>query len=542
MTYQKKRSKPNREDKTGVIYARYSSHNQKDASIEQQVEKCMDYARRKGLTIIECYEDRAISGRTDQRSGFQRMMRDAAQGKFEYVVAWKSNRMGRDMLQAMQNGCRLAEMGIRCVYVEENFDDSAAGRFALRNMMNVNQFYSENMAEDIRRGMRDNAAQCKVANGKLPYGYKIGADLKYEIEPKQAEVLREIYSRVACGELLVDIAADLNARGITTSRGNKWGRSSFHSLLHNERYTGVYIYDDIRIEDGVPQIIDKGLFYRVQEVLQMKNLPKGRHRENCDYLLTGKLFCGHCKTAMVGISGTSKNGTPHRYYACQKKRLEKACDKKNVRKDLIERAVTAAIKEYILQEEIIELIADQAVRFADECREQTQIGKLEADLEVNKKALANILKAIEQGIITATTKDRLIELENEQSAIKYQLDQEKALSQALNYTRDDVISMLSVYRKGDIDDVKYQADLIENFLISVFVYDDHLELVFNLKKNADPYIFPFDVSSIDDLEAQCSYKLRLGPPKGAGTNTNAILYMVGEVFVLVYPMAFERKA
>ena len=136
---------------TAVIYARYSSHNQRDVSIEQQVKQCQEFAQQNSFQIIEIYADRAISGKTDKRPNFQRMMRDAEKKKFKYVIAWKSNRMGRNMLQAMMNEAKLNDLGIRVLYAEEDFDDTAAGRFALRSMMNVNQFYSENMAEDIKR-------------------------------------------------------------------------------------------------------------------------------------------------------------------------------------------------------------------------------------------------------------------------------------------------------------------------------------------------------------------------------------------------------
>ena len=128
-----------------VIYARYSSHNQRDVSIEQQVEACRKHAAELGLTVTATYEDRAISGKTDKRPSFQRMMRDAEQHKFAYVLAWKSNRIGRNMMQALVNESRLVDCGVKVFYAEEDFDDNAAGRFALRSMMNVNQFYIENM-------------------------------------------------------------------------------------------------------------------------------------------------------------------------------------------------------------------------------------------------------------------------------------------------------------------------------------------------------------------------------------------------------------
>ena len=177
-----------------VIYARYSSHNQREVSIEQQVRECMKHAAELGLHVVGTYEDRAISGKTDKRPNFQRMMRDAEKGKFQAVVAWKSNRIGRNMLQAMVNEAKLEDCGVKVFYAEEDFDDTAAGRFALRNMMNVNQFYSENMAEDITRGLYDNASKC-MANGRQPLGYKRGEDGRVVLDEANAAVVREIFTR-----------------------------------------------------------------------------------------------------------------------------------------------------------------------------------------------------------------------------------------------------------------------------------------------------------------------------------------------------------
>ena len=505
-----KKNKASAADLVGVIYARYSSHSQKDASIEQQIRECLAYARSQNIHIIASYEDRAVSGKTDRRADFQRMMKDAEKGKFQYVIAWKSNRMGRNMLQAMMNEARLNDMGIRVLYAEEDFDDTAAGRFALRSMMNVNQFYSENMAEDIKRGLHDNAINCKIT-GALPLGYKKGEDMRYELDPPNDDVVREIYSRVACGESFVDIGADLNARGIKTSQGGEWGRSSFHRLLTNERYTGVYIYGDIRIEGGIPQIIDQGLFWRVQEVLKTKKNPQGRHRINGDYLLTGKLFCGYCKSPMVGASGTGKSGKLHFYYICQKKRLEKSCKKANVRREQIEGSVSAAIHEYILRDDVIEWLANNTMKFAKEYRESSSIGALEAQLADNKRAVNNMLKAIEQGIITETTKNRLLELEREQAVLTSKLAEENAA--LINFNRDDVISALSAYRDGDISDKAFQAKLFDAFLTAIYLYDDHLKIEFNITGGKNYLDVPLDSSIVDDVENEASACVRISSPE-----------------------------
>ncbi len=505
------------EIKAGVIYARYSSHAQKDASIEQQVDECMKYARENGIKIIETYADRAVSGRTDRRADFQRMMKDAEKHRFDCVIAWKSNRMGRNMLQAMTNEAKLHELGIHVRYTEEEFDDSAAGRFALRSMMNVNQFYSENMAEDVRRGMMDNASNCMVTNGQLPFGYARDENLRYIIDPPKAAIVQEIFSRIACGDAYVDIANDLNARGIKTSRGNPWGRSSFHALITNERYTGVYIYDDLRVEGGIPQIVDKGLFYRVQEVLKTRAQkgPRSRHRATGDYLLTGKLYCGECKGPMVGTSGTGKNGTLHYYYTCKNRHAKHTCKRKNIRRDDIEYAVALAIKQYIMSDDVLEWIADGAMNFAKKCKEETPIGMLEGQLAENKRALKNLLAAIEQGIVTPTTKERLLELEREQATLTSRLADEQAA--LLSYSREDIVAAFRDYRQGDVDDKQFQESLFDIFLVAVYVYENDLKIVFNLagRNVAQAPLTPEQMDTIEQATPpECSYMLASGVPQG----------------------------
>nr|WP_325221067.1 recombinase family protein [uncultured Oscillibacter sp.] len=494
-----------------VIYARYSSHNQRDVSIEQQVENCREFAERNNLLITEVYADRAITGKTDRRPNFQRMMRDAAKSKFQYVVAWKSNRMGRNMLDAMMNDARLRDMGVRCLYTEEDFDDTAAGRFALRNMMNVNQFYSENMAEDVMRGMMDNAKKCMV-NGPLPYGYRRGDDGRYEIEPKEAEVVREIFERFYAGDLLVDIGNDLNGRGIKTGAGNLWNKGSFHRILVNERYIGVYEYAGYRVEDGVPAIVRKELFYAVQKKLKTKKNPQGRHRENGDYLLTGKLFCGHCGGFMVGMSGTSKTSAKHYYYDCQTKRKEKTCRKKAVRRDWIEQKIAEATKQYIMQDEVIQWLVDGYDNFLKLHRKDSMLLAAEEELDGVKKAIKNVMAAIEQGIITPTTKERLVELEDERRRLEATVAIERAA--LVDIPKDKIQFWLESFREGDVEDKRYQAKLIDSFVQAVYLYDHELRVAFNFTRNRDGVTIPFE--EVDGLcpdgAPEGSYKLPYGSP------------------------------
>lgn len=506
----------------GIIYSRYSSHAQRDISIEEQNEKGEELAADLGIKIVGYYADRATTGRTDKRRDFQRMMKelpDLVNSGVRYIISWKSNRIGRNMLEAMINEARLQEMGVRVIYVEEDFDDTAAGRYASRSMMNINQFYSESMAEDIRRGMLYNAKNCMITNGHLPLGFKKGEDNKYALDEPKAAIVREVFSRVACGDLLVDIARELNARGIKTSRGGLWNKGSFHRLLSNERYRGVYIYGDVRIEGGVPRIVSDELFYKVQEVLKTKKNAKGRHRVYGDYLLTGKLFCGLCKSPMVGISGTGKSGDKHHYYTCQKRRLEKGCAKENVRRDAIEDLVAKAIRDYALQDDVINWIADSTVAYNERQEAHSHVAILTEELEGVKKSIKNIMAAIEAGVITETTKGRLLELEAQQSQLAGQIAIEQA--NIITVPKDDIVAGLSMFRDGDIEDKKYQARLFDTFLVAVYLYDSEVKIVFSFSGDKNTVTVPADFDPAppgDEGTAQGSYKLPSGPPKDEASN------------------------
>lgn len=471
----RKKGHPEAAERIGVIYARYSSHNQKEESIEQQVEECMAFAALNHIKIIQVYSDKALSGKTDKRPQFQKMMRDAEKRQFTVVVAYKSNRIARNMLNALSYEDKLGRFGIETLYAKEEFGNTAAGRFALRTMMNVNQFYSENMAEDIRRGMRDNAENCKV-NGAIPLGYVRGPDGRYAIDPTEAAVVREIYKRVLEGESFVDIANDLNGRGIKTKRKGLWNKNSFHRLLANDNYIGVYRHSGYINEQGIPPILEKEVFYAMQKHLETKKNPRGRHRENNDYLLTGKLHCGYCKSFMVGISGTSKTGDKHYYYTCNDRRTGGSCKKENVRKDYIEQIVTELTQRFILQDEVIEWIANSAMEVLAQSSSEVEIAAMESELAADRKAAKNIMNAIEQGIFTAMTKDRLLELELDISTLEKSIALARAASEETVMEKERIIWTLEQLREGDVTSKDYQKRLFDTFVKAVYLWDDKIEV------------------------------------------------------------------
>lgn len=472
MTPLAKRQKRQTEGKA-VIYARYSSHNQRDASLEQQIAECRRYAERNGYMVSAIYQDAAISGRTDDRPDFQRMMKDAKKEQFDYIISWKSNRIGRNMTQALTNMAKLAEYGVECLYVEEDFDNTASGRFALRNMMNVNQFYSENMAEDVRRGMMDNAKKCMV-NGRIQYGYKKGPDGKYAIHEERAEVVRQIFDRLHEGWTIAEVRDELNGRGILTGDGKPWSVQSFWKLLSYEQYIGVYKFGDVRIEGGVPAIVDRKIYEEVQRILKDKKRPRGHKRNDTDYILVGKAVCGLCGSPMTGISGTSRNGKLHSYYMCNAHHYKHTCDKKNVPRDDLEYSVARAVTDLLKDESVIEKIVtgyDEVIR---RIREESKANTLQIQLAETEKILGNLMKAMEQGLYNDMAIQRMNELSESKKDIERALSMEKEALRT--YSREQLRTFLYGFRDGDLADPEFIKTIIKTFVQTVLVYDDHLRI------------------------------------------------------------------
>ena len=521
-------------EKLAVVYARYSSHNQRDVSIDQQVKADRAFANKQGLKIIGVYADRALTGTNDNRPEFQRMILDAKKHAFQYVIVYSLDRFARDRYDSVVYKRQLRECGVRVLSAMENISDDPTGVLMESFLEGLAEYYSRELSQKIRRGLTDSAEKCRVLS-TMPLGYRKGEDGKYEIVLEEAIVVREIFARVLEGENLSSIAAGLNTRGIRTKRGAAWNKSSFNKLLSNERYVGTYIYGDLRIENGMPAIIDRTTFDAVQTRLKLKSNPRNspikKRRENSVYLLTGKIYCGHCKSAMIGKSGTGKAGKLYAYYACKKQVQEKACDKKKVNRDRIERQVAVALKEYALQDGMIEWLADKSIEYQRKHAEPVELTLLKSELAQTESAIKNIMNAIEQGIFTSTTKDRLMELEAKKTDLTAQIAL-KTPDKLSMLSRDDIISALSLVRVGDVDDKRYQELLFNMFLRAVYLYDDKMKIVFNYTRDGhETSEIPFDIDAIDD-EAEASVRPDTSKLHLRNPGRTPVIRMVHGLFVL----------
>jgi DNA invertase Pin-like site-specific DNA recombinase len=312
----------------GVIYARYSSNNQREESIEGQIRECMEFAERQGITIIGQYIDRALSAKTDDRPDFQRMIKDSAKRLFDVIIVWKLDRFARNRYDSAHYKHALRKNDVKVISAKENISNGPEGIILETMLEGFAEYYSAELAQKVLRGMTENALKCRTNGSRIPLGYISDSEHKYQIDPKTALIVLEVFTRYADGETVTEIINDFNSRGIRSVIGNPFNKNSFSKMLHNRRYIGEYRFRDIVIPDGIPQIIPQDLFNRVQERLEKNQKAPARKKAKEHYLLTTKLYCGKCGAFMVGESGTSRWGNLHLYYKCVHAKREKTCNKK----------------------------------------------------------------------------------------------------------------------------------------------------------------------------------------------------------------------
>ena len=469
---------------TAVIYARYSSDSQREASIEGQLRDCKDYAEKNGITVVGTYIDRAYSAKTDDRPEFQHMIKDSAKKIFDVVLVWKLDRFARNRYDAVNYKHQLEKNGVHLVSAMEPISQGPEGIMVESMLIGMAEYYSAELALKVARGERENALQCKYNGGVVPLGFTIGKeDRLYHIDPETAPIVQEIFTRYADGEPAEKIAASLNERGLRTRTGKPFVKNSFFQIFRNRRYIGEYRYKDIVTPGGIPAIIDQDLFDRVQQRFEQNKIAHGRPaKEDVSYLLTTKLFCGKCGTLMGGESGTSHMGNTYYYYKCgNAKRHGKAhCDLKAIRKEPLERFVVDTAIKVIFSDEIIERLIDLVMEAQQ--KENTRLPVLKEQLRDTEKRLANLLEAIEQGILTSTTKQRLDELEARKEALNTSILEEELKKPVL--TREWIRFWLEKFRKGDVGSTEHQRQIIDTFVNSVYVFDDRVVLNFNFTDDA----------------------------------------------------------
>ena len=454
--------------KTACLYVRFSSHNQTEQSIEGQTRVCRDFCKRHNIRIVEIYADRATSASKDieKRVQFLKMIKDSEKGLFDAVIVYKLDRFARSRYDSATYKYRLKRNGVQLISATENISNDPEGIILESVLEGMAEFYSAELSQKINRGMRESAYKHNSIGGAVPLGYKI-EDKKLVIDPKTAPIVKEAFEKYADGETVAEICRQFNARGYKTSKGTAFGKSSFTKIFRNERYIGVYTFHDYRAEDAIPAIIDKDLWDRVQlRVGKIKNAP-ARNKAKVVYLLSGKIFCGHCGSKMNG----NCNAGNYYYYQCYGKKNGNAdCKKKNIRKEFIERLVAQDALS-LLTDEYIEQIATIACeKNQHEIELDSALPTIRDRIHQVDLSLNNLLKAIESGSAPDMLVKRMGELEKEKKDLQAQAKKES--EDIVELDKAQVIYWLEQFRGGSIEDEEFCRMLIDLFVNSVTVWDE----------------------------------------------------------------------
>ena len=296
-----------------VIYARYSSDKQTEDSIEAQVRACREYASAKDYKVVEVYVDEAISGKgskTASRVKYQKLLRDCKKGIFSVILIHKYDRIARNLGEHVNLNNKLQEQGITLIATAQDFGTSNEAKIMRTLMWSLSEYYIDNLANEVKKGQKETALKGLHNGGYAPFGYDV-VNQKYVINEMEAEYVRRIFNAAINRKGFTDIIKELSERGITGKRGKPIKYTQIYEMLHNEKYTGVYMYSTkeeenrvdrrtkpnaIRIENALPIIIDKAQFDEVQKI--MKERKQTGMKSN--YLCSGLVYC-ECGSKMHAL-------------------------------------------------------------------------------------------------------------------------------------------------------------------------------------------------------------------------------------------------
>ena len=469
-----------------VIYARYSDRSQTEGSIEGQLKECYDFAKRSGYNVTEEYIDRALTGTTDNRLNFQRMIDDSYRKHFEFVLVYQFDRFARNRYDSAHYKHILKKNGIRVISVRENISKDASGVLMESVLEGMAEYYSVELGQKITRGMDLNGAKGFSTGGNIALGYKTerinptdeNSKKIFVIDEEKAPLVNRIFEMYADGISVTQITEQLNAEGYKTSRNVPFNKNSLRTMLQNKRYIGIYTYKGNEIPDKVPRIISDELFYKVAEIMDKNRKAPARAKAKVEYLLTTKLFCGHCKEMMTGFSGTGRNEKKYHYYICNGVK-KKQCKKKMVGKDYIEDLVVNECRK-LLTDKNIAKIAKTVVDVCEAEKDTTNLRRLKTALAENKRKHKNLMDAIMECDIESVRKSLYLEVptvEREQGMIENEIAIEEKAYPILSVPK--IKFFLNALKKGNINDMKYRKTLISVFVNAIYLYDDKITLIFN---------------------------------------------------------------
>lgn len=490
-----------------AFYARFSSNNQRDESIDAQRRAVMKYAEENDIEIVEEYIDRSKTGTNTDRESFRRMLNDSQYGLFDMVLVHKLDRFARNRYDSAVSRNVLKKNGVELYSVTEKFDDSPESIILEGLMEAMNEYYSANLSREVMKGMKENALQCRYTGGYVPLGYRVDDSGHFQINEEEADVVRRIFSGAIQGMSYRELQQEFNEKGIRTRTGQPFGKNSLHSILTNEKYIGVYVYnravskdsrgkrnnhrskpDDqvIRIDGGVPEIITREEFQTVQELLKKRSRSKrGRTDTGNVYLLTGKVYCGICGGKYCGNSQYSgRKKTLYYSYRCnvRSRKGGVACNNREISRSCLEKYVLRLLADILFNRDRLPAVIDEYNRAVMQAE-----SSMEGDIKRLKKAIKSMENEIDNlvDVIAKTGSESLAAAldrkEKELSELRTQLSgleqksarvdiDEEQIKRAFDYGRELLLS-------GKIPRLR---QLIELYVERVEILPDSVSVTLNI--------------------------------------------------------------
>ena len=431
-----------------ALYARVSSDRQDvDLSIAAQLRALRDYAEKNNYLVAREYVDEAESGRVADRPQFRKMLDEASadDAPLRGDPRLEFSRFTRKREHAVAFKSMLRRRGIRVVSITEHADDSPTGKLMEAIIESVDEFYSENLAQEVIRGMRESASRGFWVSTYAPYGYKKvqvadGAKKRprLALNPPADAVVRRIFDMTLQGRTALDITRALNAEGIPTANGKRWLKTTVHTVLTNEAYTGTLVWGtnakdkapSVRVEDAFPAIVTRKEFERARRLMQSR-APKHVHprRASSPYLLSGLLKCEACGKALTAAEAKSGKYT---YYVCQSliKRGKEACATPRLNAKRFEETIIGQIRDHILTEsnirDLVRMLDEEMDGVAREQRQQLET--IEQELEDVRQRLSRVWQVVENtDLEMADASDRIKEHRERQQRLEIAADEARAV-------------------------------------------------------------------------------------------------------------------
>lgn len=490
-----------------AFYGRFSSNNQREESIDAQFRAVQDFADKVGDEIVVKYEDKAKSGtNSNKRVEFMKMIKDAEKGLFEKVIVHKLDRFSRDKYDSALYKRKLKQYGVKLVSVTEQLDDSPESVILESVIEGMAEYYSKNLARETMKGLKENAYKTLHTGGKPPLGYDIDSEKKYIINHKEAESVRIIYEMFILGYSRREITRELNERGYKTKIGTEFKINSIDSIINNEKYTGVYVYNKtakkdafgkrnghsykdeneiIKIEGGMPAIISKDDFEKVQAILKMRKKKPGASKAKENYLLSGLIKCGCCGRPYQGNRRTPKNKPVYVSYRCsfRKKTSHDLCSNKEIRKEYVEEYVLSELENKVFNDKAISYISQEINKniLKQNNVEEEKKKVVSKELSEINTQIGNIITAIASGFIQEEFKIKLDQLKERKSELEFKMTKMESNEIVNRVTEEDVRKLLNDFSGYVINrNIPECKKFIQDFVKEVIVHKGHIEVNFNV--------------------------------------------------------------